>query len=206
MKQFLKNSSLVILILLLTAGTVSANLASSGNRVDVNCTIDRYAEINTADIRADAWIDYDAPEWESLWLRLWRSKDKSSTNGEGSSFTGKGGEVKWARQEIVVNSNTPFKIRAKASYPVHSDNQSTLNSKYGKPSTFYSYLFPVSLCGKQKLQVPGKIIPGQKSAFLPGKYGTTKYVLASKVAMPEEFWQVKAGQYVGNVTLTVLAR
>jgi len=204
MKQFLKNSSLVILIILLTTGTVSANLASSGNRVDVNCTIDRYAEIKTADIKADAWIDYDAPENEPLWLRLWRAKDKSSTNGEGSSFTGKGGEVKWARQEIVVNSNTPFKIRAKASYPVHSDNQSTLNSEDGRPSTFYSYLFPVSLLG-HKFQLPGKIIPGQKSAFLPGKYGTTKYVLASKVAMPEEFWRVKAGQYVGQVTLTVEA-
>ena len=204
MKVIIKSSILLLLFVFLAVGPAYSALDSSNNEVNINCRVDKYVKLHCNDIEEDAWIDYGAPEWEPLWFRLWRSKDKSSTNGEGSSFTGQGGEVKWARQEVVVRSNTPFRIRAQASYPVHSDNNSTLHNKWGRPKTFYGYLFPVSFCGHD-FQVPGKIIPGRKSACLPGGYGTTKYVLASKIAMPEEFWQVEAGQYIGNITLTVEA-
>ncbi|MGM0370102.1 MAG: hypothetical protein ACQEP9_06770 [Bacillota bacterium] len=212
MEQFLKNSSLVLLIILLTAGTVSANLASNSNQVDVNCKIDKHVEINCEDIEEDDWVKFDEPHddsVDSLMYRLLRNQD--TTSGAGSSFTGKGGEVKWARQEITVKTNTPFYISASADYPKHSgDNNSTLNSEYGKPSTFYSYIVPKKFglgCFEFEIDFPVQIVPGESPRKLKqNTTGTRKYILASKVAMPEEFWEVKSGKYVGNVTFTVQAR
>ncbi|MBM7556370.1 hypothetical protein [Halanaerobacter jeridensis] len=199
MKLIFNSSMLLILFVFLVVGTAYGNLASNSNQVGINCKVDKYVKIQCDDIEEDAWIDYDAPEWLSLKNRLRWSRDKSSTNGEGSPFTGQGGEVKWARQEVTVRSNTFFRIRAEASYPAHSDSKSVLHNKWGKPKTFYSYLLPI--CGP--IGFARKIIPGENSAYLPGVWGTTKYILASKIAMPEEFWRVEAGHYVGKITLTV---
>ncbi|MGM0501982.1 MAG: hypothetical protein ACQERJ_05600, partial [Bacillota bacterium] len=119
-------------------------------------------------------------------------------------FTGQGGEVKWARQEVMIKSNTPFKILASAEYPAHTETGAVLdNGWFGRPQTFYSYLLPIGNYG-----IPGVIIPNRNPVQLIGRCsnGTRKYVLASKVKMPQEFWRVQSGRYLGSITLTVQAR
>lgn len=191
---------MLLLTLVFVPFSVSASDFPSKD-IDVNLTVKPYAQIEADHIGDTDWIEFSEPKDESLGNRLAElsnnDEDLSPTTEEGAHFSGRGGETRWARKKITIGANVPVTINASATYPV--DDNGNLMVSDSASRVFYTYLI-----SQDPVTTMGPIVPGQESFITSFNTNYEKeFVLASKFVMPEEFWNVEAGTYMGTVTFTV---
>ncbi len=190
----------VLFLLITTSALAYEDLAGKLiDSIDVTIHVDPYAQVEGGNINSDDWIEFEGPKEDSIIDRLNENDDLSPTTGEGFHFSGKGGEVRWARNDLMIGANVPFSIHASATYP--KDSEGNLMVADNEDRVFYSYLV-----SQDTMTSIGMITPSN-DIFLTGFSVNCKkrFILASKVMMPDDFWQVKSGSYVGTVTFTVTA-
>jgi hypothetical protein len=213
----LKFKSLFLLLLasLLVLATVSVSATGLNgdlsDTIDVNVHVDSYAAVDNDDIGATDWLDYTGGDDFVYYLQGLISEgtlDEVIPTSGGSTFTGDGDEEKWAAKYITMSSNVPFEINATATYLTGTSEEGSLNEQLTNTSDMvYYYLFPVSGSNSPITITPEgttETTVGQSGSLGFAK-GSQTFVLASKIKMPNNFWEVESGTYTGTVIFTVEA-